>query len=132
MYGSNPYTRVFTKILFFIERNILLLDELTYQEKIAFKLIRKRKDGSYGPLFINKKQKLEIGIWYESEDHPTKGYAHRPGWHSLSTKIAPHLTEKNRVWCKVSIREYKEFTRPENQGGLWFLSTYMKILEIFD
>ena len=48
---------------------------------IAYKLLRIRKDGSIGPLFINQKQRVPIGEWLDAEDHPTSGFAHRPGWH---------------------------------------------------
>jgi hypothetical protein len=46
---------------------------------IGYKLFRKRKDGTYGPLFINRSQKILQGETYHAEDHPTKGYAYRPG-----------------------------------------------------
>jgi len=50
----------------------------------AYKLLKLRKDGSLGPLFINRKQKIPIGKWLTAECHPTKGYALRPGWHTTS------------------------------------------------
>ena len=31
---------------------------------IAYKLFRKRKDGTYGPLFINRKQRIHTGETY--------------------------------------------------------------------
>lgn len=55
---------------------------------IGYKLFHKRKDGTYGPLFINKKQKLVAGVYYAAGDYPTKGYAHRPGWHICSAPVA--------------------------------------------
>jgi hypothetical protein len=45
----------------------------------AYKLIRKMKDGSYSPLFINKKSRIPVGEWLEAEYHPTKGFAERQG-----------------------------------------------------
>jgi len=103
-----------------------MTDEIT----IGYKLFRQRLDGTFGPLFINKKQKLVIGEWYESEAHPTKGYAFRPGWHSLLLPIAPHLSEKNRVWCEVLLRGVELFERPVNQGGKWFLAKHLKISKV--
>ena len=44
---------------------------------IGYKLLRVRRDGSLGPLFINRKQRIVPGVLYASEDHPTKGFAHR-------------------------------------------------------
>ena len=95
----------------------------------AYKLIRKRKDGTYGPLFINRRQRIPIGVWLEAEDHPTKGYARRPGWHTLAQPIAPHLKMmEGRVWVEVEIENYTANRRPECQGGIWFLANKMKVL----
>jgi hypothetical protein len=96
---------------------------------IAYKLFKKRKDGTYGPLFINRKQKIQKGVLYGAESHPTVGYAYRPGWHCCSTPNAPHLSYKDRVWCKVEIQDYNRHQRPHNQGGLWYTANYMRILE---
>jgi hypothetical protein len=96
---------------------------------IAYKLFRKRTDNTYGPLFINRKQRLEKDVWYFAEDHKTKGYAHRPGWHSCEKPVAPHLSKKDRVWCKVKINVIVRHQRPESQGGLWFTSEVLKIIE---
>lgn len=96
---------------------------------IGYKLFRKRRDGSYGPLFINARQKLVPGVVYIEEDKPTKGFAHRPGWHVCRTPEAPHLSEKGRVWCKVRFTVKAEIHRPEHQGGLWYLGSTMEILE---
>jgi hypothetical protein len=97
---------------------------------IGYKLFSLRRDGTLGPLFINRKQRLELGITYPAQDHPTKGYAHRPGWHVLAKKSAPHLSKKGRVWAKVEISDFEAFRRPMNQGGLWYLAKDMKIIEI--
>lgn len=96
---------------------------------IGYKLFRKRKDGSLGPLFINRKQRLEIGIIYEAEEHRTKGYAYRPGWHICRTPNAPHLSKKDRVWCKVEFVHKETMIRPEIQGGVWYLGSKIKIIK---
>jgi len=95
---------------------------------IAYKLFNKRKDGTYGPLFINRKQKLEIGVEYPAEEHLTKGYAFRPGWHCCAEPNAPHLSKEKRVWCKVMIKDYVQHKRPESQGGLWYTARKLTIL----
>jgi hypothetical protein len=97
---------------------------------IAWKLLKQRKDGSLGPLFINKKQRIPFGIWLMAENHPTKGFAVRPGWHCCSEKTAPHLSKNGRVWAKVEIDDYQEVKRPKSQGGLWFLANQMRLLEL--
>ena len=96
---------------------------------IAYKLLRDRKDGSIGPLFINRKQRIPIGKWLKAEDHPTKNYAHRPGWHCTSKPEAPHLSMKGRTWYQVEIEDFVEHIRPKNQGGLWFLANRMKVVK---
>ncbi len=95
----------------------------------AYKLLRKRKDGSIGPLFINKKAKIPVGEWIEAESHPTKGYSYRPFWHCTSKPVAPHLSEKGRVWYVVEIDDFKEMQRPQSQGGKWYLANRMKIVK---
>ena len=95
---------------------------------IAYKLMRKRKNNTLGPLFINRKQVISIGEWLQSESHPTKGYAVRPGWHTTSQPEAPHLSMKGRVWAKVEIKDYEKFVRPQSQGGVWWLAKQMKVV----
>lgn len=98
-------------------------------KNIAYKLLRVRKDGTIGPLFINRKQRIPIGEWLIAEPHKTKGYAFRPGWHCTVKPIAPHLSLKGRTWYKVEIEDYVEHVRPKNQGGLWFLAQRMKLIK---
>ena len=95
---------------------------------IAYKLLRKRKNGTLGPLFINRRQVIPIGGWLQAESHPTKGYAVRPGWHTTSKPEAPHLSMRDRVWMKVEIDDYKKIVRPKSQGGVWWLANQMKVL----
>ena len=95
---------------------------------IAYKLVRKMKDGSLAPLFINKKLRLPIGEWLEAENHPTPGFAIRAGWHCCFKPVAPHLKETGRTWIKVEIEDYSKYKRPESQGGAWLLANRMKVL----
>jgi hypothetical protein len=96
----------------------------------TYKLFRLRKDGTLGPLFIGCKQRVPLDEWLPAEDIPTKGYAHRPGWHSGVRPQADHLTERGRVWCEVEIREFYPFKRPKNQGGQWLISQWIKVNKI--
>lgn len=101
----------------------------------AFKLLRLRADGTLGPLFINRSQVIPIGRWLAAEDHPTRGYANRPGWHCCVKAEAPHLkTElasgEQRVWCSVDLIGVEEFSRPPSQGGTWYLAKKMRVKEI--
>lgn len=95
---------------------------------ITYKLIRKLKDGSLSPLFINKKSRIPLNEWLIAESHPTKGFAFRKGWHCTLKPIAPHLSEKDRVWVEVEIDDYYLYERPESQGGTWVLAQKMKVI----
>ena len=102
---------------------------------IAYKLLKRRKDGSIGPLFINASQRIPIGEWLQAEAHPTKGFAFRPGWHCTLKPEAPHLVlnpkgSLPRVWCKVEVEDAVRYNRPESQGGTWVLAQRMKIVEV--
>jgi hypothetical protein len=99
---------------------------------IAYKLIRKLKDGSLSPLFINKKSRIPIGIWLEAESHPTKGFSIRKGWHCTLLPIAPHLSIKNRVWIEVEIEDTELYNRPVSQGGTWVLAQKMKVIRVLN
>lgn len=94
----------------------------------AYKLMRRRKDGSLGSLFINRKLIIPPRRWLKAEDHPTKGYAQRPGWHCCFAPIAPHLSTKGRVWVEVEVKDFEVYNRPERQGGRWILANKMKVL----
>lgn len=97
---------------------------------LGYKLMRKRNDGTFGSLFINRSQKFKAGKTYPAEDHRTKGFAHRPGWHILGAMSAPHLSKKNRVWVvvKFPIHKAQIVSRPASQGSTWFLASSMKII----
>lgn len=93
----------------------------------AYKLFKIRKNGTLGPLFINRRQVIPIGEWLIAETHPTKGYALRPGWHTAPEPKTQHLSEKGRVWKKVEIRDYYKCPRPKNQGGYWLIANKMRV-----
>lgn len=96
---------------------------------IAYKLFRRRKDGTLGPLFINRTQRVPLDLWLQAQSHPTKGFAVRPGWHCSHLPYAPHLAQKDdRVWCEVEIAGWSRFDRPWNQGGLWFIADAMRVV----
>ena len=95
----------------------------------VYKLVRKLKDGSLSPLFINKTIRTPIGVWMDAEYHPTKGYKPRQGWHCTLTPHAPHLTEKDRVWCEVEVEDFEYYKRPDSQGGTWVLAQKMKVIK---
>jgi hypothetical protein len=98
---------------------------------IGYKLMRLRRDGTLGPLFINRRLVLEVGKTYIAESHPTKGFALRPGFHICAEMNAPHLSKRGRAWAKVEFADYTEHKRPASQGGLWYTANTMKVLEIY-
>lgn len=96
--------------------------------RVAYKLLRVRRDKSLGPLFINRHQVIPLNVWLKSKPHPTAGFKYRPYYHCAPAPFAPHLTVKNRVWMKVEISDYTEFPRPHIQGGAWLLANWMKVI----
>lgn len=96
----------------------------------GYKLFRLRKDGTLGPLFINARLRVPVGKWLTAEDHPTKGFAHRPGWHAALAPVAPHLSTKGRVWCEVELTSTRLYDRPESQGGTWVLAKRLKVVKM--
>ena len=99
----------------------------------GYKLLTQRKDGTLGPLFIHRKQRIPVGVWLKAGDYPTPGYAHRPGWHVVRKKSAPHLSTKGRVWCRVQVLGITDvIKRPKCQGGLWWLATWMRVTKVLD
>lgn len=120
---------------------------------IAYKLFRSRANGTVGPLFINRKHVVTFYQWMTAENHPTKGYAQRPGWHCGLLPQADHLSMKGRVWCPCELLgiEYTPAThphlfspqgdmktlpvagwyrwkRPSHQGGEWIIASHIKVL----
>lgn len=97
----------------------------------AWKLLRLRRDGTLGPLFINRRQIIPLGTWLLAEDHPTPGYQHRPGWHAAPRRFAPHLSTRGRVWARVELRDFVTIKRPHSQGTAWLLAQQMRVIYIF-
>lgn len=100
---------------------------------LVFKLFRLRRDGSLGPLFINRRQVVPVGEWLPAEDHPTKGYAHRPGWHCTFHPHAPHLKSgpgSGRVWTECEAEGVRVYSRPESQGGKWVLADRLRVVRV--
>lgn len=95
----------------------------------AYKLFRKRKNGTLGPLFINRKQVVPLGSWLEAKPHKTKGFAFRPGWHTTPEPEAKHLSMRDRVWAEVEIEDFKRFDRPKHQGGYWLVAKRMRVVK---
>ena len=93
----------------------------------AYKLFKLRKNGTLGSLFINRRVVLPTDKWMKAECYPTKGYQLRPGWHSTESPHAPHLSTKGRIWMKVEIKRFERIVRPKSQGGVWWLSQWMRI-----
>lgn len=98
----------------------------------AYKLFRVLKDGSISSLFINKTERYPLNKWLTAKSHPTKGFAIRPYWHCTSNPVAPHLSMKGRAWFEVEMKDFTEFARPKQQGGLWYLANKIKIVKWAD
>jgi len=97
---------------------------------IAYKLMRQKANGRLTPLFINKSKEIDFGKWLPAENHPTKGFKERKGWHCCLRPEAPHLSERGRIWVKVMINDFQFFHRPKHQGSTWILANEIKFLEV--
>lgn len=102
---------------------------------VAYKLMHLRKDGTLGPLMIDRTLVVPVGKWVHAKPRRTPGFAYRPGWHAVLNQHAPHLKKRlssgeRRVWCRVKLRDFKFHERPKSHGGLWILAKEMKVIEI--
>lgn len=91
----------------------------------CYKLVERKPDGSFGPLFVDKRSRFKPGAWYHARfDLNPSGLANRPGIHACLRPYAPHIKAKpNRVWleCYAIESECSVVPRPECQGGDWLL-----------
>lgn len=105
----------------------------------AYKLFRVRRDGSLGPVIINRGQRIETGKWLKFEDHSDKarsyGVAIRPGFHATKEPHAPHLTNgskqaiaDNRTWFVVELQKVRAEHRGVDGGSDWYVAEKMKVL----
>ena len=107
------------------------MDVKDEQSIVGYKLFRLRKDGTLGPLFINRKQVIQAGEWLEAQLFPTPGFAVRFGWHACAQMSAPHLSKKGRVWCRVRLYDITANHRTGSQGGLLYTARYLKVTDIY-
>lgn len=97
----------------------------------CYKLVREMKDGTFAPLFIHQSFRFDTsGKWMEAQDKPTKGFAHRPGFHCTLTPSAPHLGEEGRRWLKCEADDYEFHERPAAQGGRWLLAKKLRVVAV--
>ena len=88
----------------------------------GFKLFEMDTENNLYPLFIDKKTIYPIGEWIQAENHPTKGFASRPGIHVGQLCSAPWLMSTDgiyksqrskywkRVWCEVEYNATIDYT----------------------
>ena len=90
--------------------------------QIGYKLFEMDMNNNLYPLFIDKRTSYPIGEWIQAENHPTKGYAKRPGLHVGQICSAPWLMSADgtyksqrskywkRVWCEVEYNVTVDYT----------------------
>ena len=90
--------------------------------KRGFKLFEMDTENNLYPIFIDKKTSYPIGEWIYAENHPTKGFAKRPGLHVGEICSAPWLMSADgtyksqrskywkRVWCEVEYNATIDYT----------------------
>lgn len=91
----------------------------------GYKLFERKGDQIF-PLFIDKSSPIPVGEWVPAENHPTKGFAKRPGWHIGMIPDAPWLKGEDgkyksrfakgeRVWCEVEFDRTIDYQPEVNQ-----------------
>lgn len=90
--------------------------------KTGYKLFEMDVNGNLYPLFIDKRTVYPVGEWIKAENHPTNGYAIRPGLHVGQICSAPWLMSADgtyksqrskywkRVWCEVEYNATVDYT----------------------
>lgn len=91
--------------------------------KVGFKLFEQDSRGNLYALFIDKKTVMPVGEWLKAENHPTKGFSNRPGYHiGEGIPSAPWLMSFDgayksqrskywkRVWAEVWYVADKDYT----------------------
>ena len=78
--------------------------------KDGFKLFEQDHKGNLYALFIDKKTVMPVGKWLKAENHPTKGFGPRPGYHiGEGIPSAPWLmsfdgtykSQRSKYWKRV-------------------------------
>lgn len=95
----------------------------------AYKLFRIRRDGSLGPLFIDRSLVVPPGKWLKAKAIHARGFKFRPGFHACAKPEAPHLVTTGRRWCRVQLKGVTKHVKPLAQGGLWYTARQMKLVD---
>ena len=95
---------------------------------IAYKVLRRRKSGTLGSLYINKGAVLPVGEWLDAELHVTKGYQPQIGWTAYCNAVPP-ISMKGRELWEVDLggnakTEWSSYTA----SWMFVVSPRMKIL----
>ena len=101
----------------------------------GFKLFRLRADGTLGPLFIGARLRVPVGRWVRAQDLPAPSWMtvrRRPGWHATTRPAAPHLSERGRVWCAVSLRGARAVPRPKGLGEVWYVARWLRVDRVLE
>lgn len=76
----------------------------------GYKLFEQDPDGNLYALFIDKKTVMPVDEWLQAENHPTKGFSNRPGYHiGEGIPSAPWLmsfdgtykSQRSKYWRRV-------------------------------
>jgi hypothetical protein len=75
-----------------------------------YKVLRRRKDGTLGSLFVDGSRRIRVGVWEQAwSDMNPSWLKFLPGWHThTSLESAKKLAsvQPNRVIFEVELRQY--------------------------
>ena len=104
----------------------------------AYKMCKKRKDGTLGPMFVGTDEVFPIGVWITAQMNfkrkLDKVYSKlgwlkfRPGLHFAEIPYAPHIGIKENgaikymhddvVWCECEITDEIDYTTEAHEHGI--------------
>lgn len=101
---------------------------LTDTKFTAYKLFRKRADGTLGPLCVNRGLVIPKGVWLRCEfDCDPRNASYRPGWHARPRPFSDHVqTLPNRVWCLVYLDDAEKVFKSKYEW--WHVAKWMKVI----
>lgn len=106
----------------------------------AYKLFRvdPKNPGKLFPLFVNAKDEIEVGTWYDADNGPMQDgkvkskigkLSYRPGWHAGTLPFAsqigsnrvnskPTTRRANEVWAEVEFADDVDYTEKVGKNGM--------------
>lgn len=94
----------------------------------GYKLFEMDENGNLYALFIDKNTIMSIDEWLKAENHPTKGFAPRPGYHIGQIPSAPWLMSADGTYKSQRRKHWKRvWTEVEYVADVDYTSEVMQL-----